>query len=176
MIGKQPDDSAARRHDRIRINCAASANHGKDLVFFKWERDPNLPRDIERVAIGVILKIDARIEFNSSAGMIMDDVFVGEERMNRLQVIGQSIVRPAEIESLVFNANAQIPVSGNEKPMSIAEIVVERIAVAELPPIVLKIAVSSIDGFVIEDLGGVLVLLAWRWSGLQLQSGPGKDR
>ena len=60
--------------------------------------------------------------------------------------------------------------------MSIAEIVVERIAVAELPPIVLKIAVSSIDGFVIEDLGGVLVLLAWRWSGLQLQSSPGKDR
>src|SRR5439155_10750003 len=92
MIGEKPDQAAARRHDRIRINCAAGANHGKDLVFFKWERDPNLPRDIERVAIGVILKIDARIEFNSSAGMIMDDVFVGEERMNRLQMVGQSIV------------------------------------------------------------------------------------
>ncbi len=68
-------------------------------------------------------------------------------------MIGKSIVGAAEIEPLVFDAQTQVPVSGNQKPVGVAEIVIERVAVAELAPIVLKIAISSIDGFVIKKLG-----------------------
>ena len=85
--------------------------------------------------------------------MIVDDVFVGEESMNRLQVIGQSVVGSAEIKPLVLHPGTKIPISSDEKPMRIAEIVLERIAVAERPPIILKIALPGVESLVIKNLG-----------------------
>jgi hypothetical protein len=85
--------------------------------------------------------------------MVLEDVFIGQERVNGLQVIGQSIVSASEIEPFIFNARSEIPISGNEKPMRVTELIIERIAIAERPPIVLKIAASGVKGFVIENLG-----------------------
>jgi len=68
-------------------------------------------------------------------------------------VIGQSIVAPAKIEPLVLNAQPEIPVPGNVKPMRVAEIVIERVAVAENPPIVLKIALTGVNSLVGKKLG-----------------------
>src|SRR5262249_27842290 len=143
--------------------------------------DPNFPGNVKGVTVGVIFKINPRIEFNPGAGMVLENVLVGNQRMNGLQMVGQSIVvaddsaasapryeqtiRPivaTEIKPLVLGAKSQIPVSSNQEPMGIGKIVVERIAVTELPVVVFKIAVEGIGGFVIEDLGRVLVLVGGR--------------
>src|SRR5436305_13245946 len=99
--------------------------------------------------------------------MVLEDVFIGQERVNGLQVIGQSIVGASEIEPLILNAEAEIPISRNEKPMRVTELIIKRIAIAERPPVLLKIAASGVEGFVIENLGRVFVFLfRRRWSGL----------
>jgi hypothetical protein len=65
-------------------------------------------------------------------------------------MIRQTVVRAVEIVAFVFNAEAKIPFSGNQKAMVVAEIVVERIAVAELR--LLEIAVERICRLVREDV------------------------
>src|SRR2546421_8359388 len=92
-------------------------------------------------------------------------------------MIGQSIIGAAEIEPFVFYARPEIPVSRNVKPMSVAEIVINRIAVAEYSTIVLKIAPAGVNRLVGKKLGRVFVLvLAWRWTRLKLEPCSGKHR
>ena len=85
--------------------------------------------------------------------MVVEDVFVSQERVNSLQMVWQSIVGAAKIEPLIFNARPEIPVPGNVKAMGVAEIIVERVAVAENPPIVLKIALTGVKSLVGKKLG-----------------------
>ena len=82
----------------------------------------------------------------------MNDVFVSQERVNGLQMVRQSIVGAAKIEPLIFNARPEIPVPRNVKPMRVAEIVIERVAVAENPPILLKIALTGLNSLVGKKL------------------------
>ena len=99
------------------------------------------------------MKIRAGINFDSGSGMVLEDVFIGQERVNGLKMIGQAIVGASEIEPFILKAEAEIPISGNEKSMRVTELIIERVAVAERAPIVLKIAASGVEGFVIENLG-----------------------
>ena len=98
----------------------------------------------------MVLKVDSRIKFNSYARKILHHVLEGDVTVGCLQMVRQTVVRAVEIVAFVFNAEAKIPFSGNQKAMVIAEIVVERIAVAELR--FLEIAAERICRFVREDV------------------------
>jgi len=89
-------------------------------------------------------------EFRSAVVAGSFTVFEGDVTIGCLQMIRQTVVRAVEIVAFVFNAEAKIPFSGNQKAMVIAEIVVERIAVAELR--LLEIAAERIRRFVRENV------------------------
>ena len=99
------------------------------------------------------MEIRAGIKFDAGSGMVLEDVFIGQERVNGLQVIGQSIVGAAEIEPFIFNARSEIPIPGNEKPMRVTELVIDRVAVAEPSAIFLEVALTGVNGLVGEKLG-----------------------
>src|SRR5262249_12851953 len=122
-------------------------------------------------------------------------VFVGDERVNRLQMVGQSIVVTydpeqcapryeqtigavvaAEIESFVFSSDAQIPIASNQKPMGVGDLVVERIAVPELSAIILIIAIEGVGRLVLEDVEVVYLFFRRRRRRLELRarSRPGE--
>jgi hypothetical protein len=63
--------------------------------------------------------------------MIVHHVFQSQQGVHGLKVIGQAIIRSIKIKSLVFDASPEIPLPGDEEAMSVAKVVVERIAVAE---------------------------------------------
>jgi hypothetical protein len=173
LVSKKPDKAAARADNRILIKAAAKADDTEDLVFLQRERDEYLPRNVDRIASYVVLKIRARIDLDSSAGMIVDDVLEGEKSVNRLEVIRQTVVRAAEIEPLIFDAGPEIPISGNQKAMSVAKIVVERIAVAELAVVVVKITTTGVVELVIEKLARIL--FCWSGGGLDLRNRTRED-
>src|SRR5437764_5880343 len=47
VITEQPNDTTAGGDDGIRIDAPTHADDGEDLVFFKWKRDPYLPRNVD---------------------------------------------------------------------------------------------------------------------------------
>ena len=102
------------------------------------------------ITVNVVLKVEPRIKFNSYARKILHHVFVGDVSIGCLQMIRQTVVCAVEIVAFVFNAEAKIPFSGNQKAMVIAEIVIERIAVTELR--LLEIAVERICRLVRENV------------------------
>lgn len=65
----------------------------------------------------------------------------------------------AEIESLVFGTEPQIPIAGDQKPMGVAEVVIERVPIAKPSVVMLIIAVEGVGGLVVEDFGGILVFV-----------------
>src|SRR5947208_15314023 len=79
-------------------------------------------------------------------------------------MIGQPIVGSIEIEPLVFDACPKIPLPGDEESMSVAKIIVERVAVAELAVVVEETAVSGVVHFVIKKIAMIFI----RWSGRRL--------
>src|SRR2546423_279295 len=178
MIGEEPDYPAAGCGYWARINRATGTNHGKDFVLLQRKRDPNLPRNVKRI-VGIIFEIGARIELDPRAGVIFKDIFVSDERMNRLQVIGQSIVVAydpaqraprheqtimpivtAEVESFVLSSEAQIPVAGNQKAVGVGDLVVDRIAVPELSTVVLIIATEAVGRLVLKNVEMIYLLFA----------------
>ena len=70
-------------------------------------------------------------------------------------MIRQAVVRAVEVVAFVFDTEPKIPFAGNQKPMVIAEIVVERIAIAKFG--LLEIAVESVGRFVREKIVRVFV-------------------
>src|ERR1700731_1537889 len=159
MIGEQPNQTPPGSGNWIRIDCSAGTDHSKDLVLLERKGDPNFPRHVDRIAVHVILEIWTRVNFNSRSGVVVDNVFIGEQPVNGLQVIGQSIIGAAEVEPLILNSQTQIPVAGNEKSVCVTELVVDGVAAAELSPVILKIAATGIGGLVIEDFGGIFVFV-----------------
>src|SRR5438552_5119958 len=128
------------------IKGAAQSDHTKNFVLLEGEADENLPRHINGVAGDPVLKIDARVQLDARAGMIVDYVFEREMSIGRLQMIRQAVFGAAEIEALVLDTGPEIPFAGDEKAMVIAEIVVERLAITELR--LVKIAVEGVGPFV----------------------------
>ena len=96
----------------------------KILSFLSGIRDERFYRNVERITANVILKVDPRIKFDSYARKILHHVFEGDVTISCLQMIRQTVVRAVEIVAFVFNAEAKIPFSGNQKAMVIAEIVI----------------------------------------------------
>jgi len=100
----------------------------------------------------VILEIDTRINLNTRAGVIVHDIFKRQQCVHRLEMIGQTIIGSIEIEPLIFDACPEIPLPSNEEAMSVAKVVVERIAVAKFAVVVEETAVAGIVQFVIKKL------------------------
>src|SRR5438309_6908189 len=89
-------------------------------------------------------------------------------------MIGQPIVGSIEIEPLVFDACPKIPLPGDEESMSVAKIIVERVAVAELAVVVEETAIAGVVQFVIKKIA--VIFIRWRRGGLGLvRRGPGDD-
>src|SRR5438132_11169408 len=89
-------------------------------------------------------------------------------------MIGQPIVGSIEIEPLVFDACPKIPLPGDEESMSVAKIIVERVAVAELAVVVEETAIAGVVQFVIKKIA--VIFIRWRRGRLGLVSrGPGDD-
>src|SRR5206468_9914953 len=70
---------------------------------------------------------------------------------------GQTIIGAPEIKSLVLDACPEIPLPGNEKPMSVAEVIVERIAMAEVAVDVVEIAAERVVHLIIEQIAMVFI-------------------
>src|SRR6266513_4763179 len=79
-------------------------------------------------------------------------------------MIGQPIVGSIEIEPLVFDACPKIPLPGDKESMSVAKIIVERVAVAELAVVVEETAVSGVVHLVIKKIAMIFI----RWRGRRL--------
>src|SRR6266581_8446643 len=75
-------------------------------------------------------------------------------------MIGQPIVGSIEIEPLVFDARPKIPFPGDEEAMSVAKVIVERTAVAELAVVVEETAIACVVQFVIKKLA--VIFVRWR--------------
>src|SRR6266480_4693117 len=89
-------------------------------------------------------------------------------------MIGQPIVGSIEIEPLVFDACPKIPLPGDEETMSVAKIIVEPVAVAELAVVVEETAIAGVVQFVIKKIA--VIFFRWRRGRLGLVSrGPGND-
>src|SRR5207253_9669193 len=79
-------------------------------------------------------------------------------------MIGQPIVGSIEIEPLVFDACPKIPLPGDEESMSVAKIIVERVAVAKLAVVIEETAIAGVVQFVIKKLAVIFI----RWCGRRL--------
>src|SRR6266436_7082609 len=79
-------------------------------------------------------------------------------------MVRQTVICSVEIEPLVFDACAEIPLPSNEEAMSVANVVVERIAVAKLAVIVEETAIAGVVQFVIKKLAVIFI----RWCGRRL--------
>ena len=89
-------------------------------------------------------------------------------------MIGQPIVGSIEIEPLVFDACPEIPLSGDEEAMSVAKVIVERIAIAKLAVVVEETTSACVVQFVIKKIA--VIFIRWRRGRLGLVSrGPGDD-
>src|SRR5207302_8101039 len=89
-------------------------------------------------------------------------------------MIGQPIVGSIEIEPLVFDACPKIPLPGDEESMSVAKIIVEQVAVAELAVVVEETAIASVVQYEIKKLA--VIFIRWRRGRLALVTrGPGED-
>src|SRR5438132_9838675 len=84
--------------------------------------------------------------------MIVHYIFQCQQSVRGLEVIGQTIIGSIEIEPLVFDACPEIPLPLDQKTMSVAKIVVERIPVAELAVVVEETAIAGVVQFVIKKL------------------------
>src|SRR6266581_222766 len=179
LIAEQPDQTAARSNDRILIKRAANPDDAKNLVFLQREGDEKFPRYVKGIAGDSIFEINPRIEFEASAGVVFDHVFEREMPIQGLEMIGKAIFGSAKIVTLVFEPGAEIPFSGNEKSVVIAEIVIIRIALAE-SRFVFEIAAEGINRIVGKDIMGIFVLrlrgLLYFRFGSREYPGTGKNR
>jgi len=98
--------------------------------------------------------------------MIVHHIFKSQQSVRSLEVIGQTIIRSIEVEPLVFDSCPEIPLAGDEEAMSVAKIIVERIAVAELAVVVVETTASGVVQFVIKKLA--VIFFRWCGRGLQL--------
>src|SRR5439155_26467035 len=174
-VGEKPDQTAARSDNWVLIQRATQANHAENFVFFERERDENFPWDIEGIARDAVLKINARVEFEAGASVILDHVFNCQMSVDRLEVIGQSIISAAKIVALVLKASAEIPLAGNEKTMVVAEIVIKRITLAQAR-LVFEIAAKSVNAVVRKEIERVFFFILLRLRGLlHLRLGSGEE-
>jgi hypothetical protein len=86
--------------------------------------------------------------------------------IDRLQMVGQAIVRIPEIKPLVFDAGAKVPFAGNEKAVVVTEIIVKRIAAPKFG--FFEIAAKRVRRLVREKLARVFFL--WGGGRLRLKS------
>src|SRR5712692_922100 len=168
MVAEQPDDPAARRNQRMLVDPAAQANDAEDFVFLKRKAHKSFPRYVKSVAANMVLKVNARIEFDARAGVIVHNIFNCHVTIGRLQVIWQTVVRAAKIETLVFNAKPEIPLTGNEEAMVVTKIIVERIAATKFAVIVAEIAAERVEALRGKKI--VRIFVFRRGSGLRLVS------
>src|SRR6266403_2641685 len=152
LVGEEPDQSAAGGDYRILIDRATHADDAEDFVFLERETYECFPRNVDCIAPDIVLEIGSGIDLDTRAGMIVHDIFHSQQRVHSLEVIRQPVVGAAEIEPLVFNSCPEIPFAGDEEAMSVAEIVVERIAVAEVAVDVVEIAAERVVHFVIKKI------------------------
>src|SRR6266567_3959429 len=164
-VREKPDDTTAGGDYRILIDREAHADHGKDFVFHERKRDEGLGRYVERAG-DIVLEIGPRIDLDTRAGMIMHYIFKSQLSMHSLEMVGQTIISAAEIKSLVFNACAEIPFTGDEEAMRVTNIIVERVAVTEIASDVVEIAVERVVHLIIKQIK--VVAFRWRWRRLHL--------
>src|SRR3984893_3545630 len=172
-IGEKPDETTAGGNRWTLVETPAQANDTEDFVFLEREAHKNFPRYVEGVACNVVLKINARIEFDARAGMIVHNVLKSQMAVERLKMIGQPVVSATEIEPFVFDAGPKVPFTGNQEAVVVAKIVVERIAVTKFTVIVAEIAAQRVGALRGKKI--VRILLLWRGRGLNLGFRARKD-
>src|SRR5206468_10695993 len=97
--------------------------------------------------------------------MIVHDIFQSQQSVNGLEVVRQTVIGAVEVEPFVFSSRPEIPLPGDEEAMSVAEIVVERVAVSQFAVVIVEIAVERVVHLVIEQIVCVFV----RWTGRRLR-------
>src|SRR5437660_4316393 len=152
LVGEKPDQSAAGGDYRILIDRATHADDAEDFIFLERETDEHFPGNVDCIAPDIVLEIGSGIDLDTCAGMIVHDIFHSQQRVHSLEVIRQPVVGAAEIEPLVFNSCPEIPFAGDEEAMSVAEIVVKRVAVSEFAVVIVEIAVERVVHLVIEQI------------------------
>src|SRR5947209_19395356 len=98
--------------------------------------------------------------------MIVHHVFQSQQSVHSLEMVRQPVVGSIKIKSLVLDACPEIPLPGDEEAMSVAKVIVERIAVAELAVIVIETTASGVVQFVIKKLA--VIFVRWRRGRLRL--------
>src|SRR5438477_1492733 len=165
LVGEKPDQSAAGGDYRTLIDRATHADDAEDFVFLERESHEDFPRNVDCIAPDIVLEIGSGIDLDTRAGMVVHDIFQSQQRVHSLEVIRQPVVGAAEIEPFVFNSCPEIPFAGDEEAMSVAKVVVERIAVAEVAVDVEEITASGVIQFVIKKFPMIFV----RWRGRRLR-------
>src|SRR4029453_17854934 len=111
------------------------------------------------VPADMILEINSRIQLDRCPGVVLHHVLQRQMSIQPLQMIRQSVVGAVKIVTLVFDPDAKVYLSFNQKPMVITKIVVERISMAELG--LLEIAVERVGRLVVEEVA--MIVIRGRW-------------
>src|SRR5437899_12760691 len=101
--------------------------------------------------------------------MIVHHIFQSQQSVHSLEMVRQPVVGSIEIKSLVLDACPEIPLPGDEEAMSVAKVIVERIAVAELAVVVVETTASGVVQFVIKKLARILLCRRRRGCRLRLK-------
>src|SRR5438445_1742440 len=89
--------------------------------------------------------------------MIVHDIFQSQQSVHSLEMVRQPVVGSIKIKSLVLDACPEIPLPGDEETMSVAKVIVERIAVAELAVVIVETTASGVVQFVIKKLAVIFI-------------------
>ena len=82
-------------------------------------------------------------------------------------MVRQPVVCAAKVEPFVLNACPEIPITFDEEAMSVAEVIVERLAVSEFAVVIVEIAVERVVHLIIEQIS--VICFRWRGRGLGLE-------
>ena len=91
-----------------------------------------------------------RIKLDAYAREILHNVLQCQVSRSGLQMIGQSVVGAAEIETFIFDPRTEVPLPGDQKPVIIAEVIIERITISKFG--FLEIAVEGVGRFVVKKI------------------------
>lgn len=75
-------------------------------------------------------------------------------------MVRQTVIGAIEVEPFVFDSGSEIPFPSDEKAMSVAEIIVERVAISEFTVVIEEIAVASVVHLVVKKI--TMIFVCWR--------------
>ena len=122
LIVRFPDQTAKWNHRETSAEKGRVRAHEHiQMVFLKDEDAAESDRHVERGGVEIVLRVDARLDLDEGADVVVVHVIDADSGRDALKVIGHGSARAAEIESIVADAQMEIEMAAEEKSVAVAE-------------------------------------------------------